>query len=194
MCLLKWSEGNNGCYTVSYIILTAVGRESRARGAKCCIPCLIYYTLAYLLSTESTVECSLRVTVIHFSSHVTRCHRNKECPTCRQKLVSKRSLRPDKNIDELISKLYPHRDIDMEVQVRKITQMREDLVLGGTCIWLHLCICSALIDVWSLSLELVHFCSFLVWSILVCTNWCVHVPVGVWVWECSVCCFRGSRC
>lgn len=28
---------------------------------------------------------------------------NKECPTCRKKLVSKRSLRPDPNFDCLIS-------------------------------------------------------------------------------------------
>lgn len=28
---------------------------------------------------------------------------NKECPTCRKKLVSKRSLRPDPNFDYLIS-------------------------------------------------------------------------------------------
>nr|4R8P_L Chain L, E3 ubiquitin-protein ligase RING2, Ubiquitin-conjugating enzyme E2 D3 [Homo sapiens]4R8P_N Chain N, E3 ubiquitin-protein ligase RING2, Ubiquitin-conjugating enzyme E2 D3 [Homo sapiens] len=32
---------------------------------------------------------------------------NKECPTCRKKLVSKRSLRPDPNFDALISKIYP---------------------------------------------------------------------------------------
>lgn len=38
------------------------------------------------------------------------CHRNKECPTCRKKLVSKRSLRPDPNFDALISKIYPSRD------------------------------------------------------------------------------------
>lgn len=35
---------------------------------------------------------------------------NKECPTCRKKLVSKRSLRPDPNFDLLISKIYPSRD------------------------------------------------------------------------------------
>ena len=31
---------------------------------------------------------------------------NKECPTCRKKLVSKRSLRADPNFDKLISKVY----------------------------------------------------------------------------------------
>ncbi|CAD7686221.1 unnamed protein product [Nyctereutes procyonoides] len=35
---------------------------------------------------------------------------NRECPTCRKKLVSKRSLRPDPNFDALISKIYPSRD------------------------------------------------------------------------------------
>lgn len=35
---------------------------------------------------------------------------NKECPTCRKKLVSKRSLRPDPNFDLLISKIYPSRE------------------------------------------------------------------------------------
>lgn len=35
---------------------------------------------------------------------------NKECPTCRKKLVSKRSLRPDPNFDMLIAKIYPCRD------------------------------------------------------------------------------------
>ena len=32
---------------------------------------------------------------------------NKECPTCRKKLISKRSLRADPNFDLLISKIYP---------------------------------------------------------------------------------------
>ncbi|XP_057622764.1 E3 ubiquitin-protein ligase RING2-like [Chionomys nivalis] len=35
---------------------------------------------------------------------------NKECPTCRKKLVSKRSLRPDPNFDALISIIYPSRE------------------------------------------------------------------------------------
>ncbi|KAH7949655.1 hypothetical protein HPB49_013286 [Dermacentor silvarum] len=33
-----------------------------------------------------------------------------ECPTCRKKLVSKRSLRADPNFDMLIAKIYPSRD------------------------------------------------------------------------------------
>lgn len=35
---------------------------------------------------------------------------NKECPTCRKKLVSKRSLRPDPNFDAIIAKIYPNRE------------------------------------------------------------------------------------
>ena len=35
---------------------------------------------------------------------------NKECPTCRKKLVSKRSLRPDPNFDQLVEKIFPNRD------------------------------------------------------------------------------------
>ncbi|XP_067946215.1 E3 ubiquitin-protein ligase RING2-A-like isoform X2 [Watersipora subatra] len=34
---------------------------------------------------------------------------NKECPTCRKKLVSRRSLRRDPTFDELIAKIYPNR-------------------------------------------------------------------------------------
>ncbi|KAI2796069.1 hypothetical protein BLOT_016081, partial [Blomia tropicalis] len=35
---------------------------------------------------------------------------NKECPTCRKKLVSKRCLRPDPNFDDLIKRIYPNRE------------------------------------------------------------------------------------
>lgn len=38
---------------------------------------------------------------------------NKECPTCRNKLVSKRSLRRDPNFDALISKICPSNDNDV---------------------------------------------------------------------------------
>ncbi|XP_067143964.1 E3 ubiquitin-protein ligase RING2-like [Centruroides vittatus] len=44
---------------------------------------------------------------------------NKECPTCRKKLVSKRSLRPDPNFDMLISKIYPSRD-EYEAQQERV--------------------------------------------------------------------------
>lgn len=48
---------------------------------------------------------------------------NKECPTCRKKLVSKRSLRPDPNFDLLISKIYPSRDEYEAHQERLLTKL-----------------------------------------------------------------------
>lgn len=41
---------------------------------------------------------------------------NKECPTCRKKLISKRSLRPDPNFDQLVSKLFPNKEEFEETQ------------------------------------------------------------------------------
>ena len=54
---------------------------------------------------------------------------NKECPTCRKKLVSKRALRPDPNFDELISKIYPNRedyDAQQERTLAKINKRNFD--------------------------------------------------------------------
>ncbi|XP_055586718.1 E3 ubiquitin-protein ligase RING1 isoform X2 [Uranotaenia lowii] len=50
---------------------------------------------------------------------------NKECPTCRKKLVSKRSLRPDPNFDLLISKIYPSRDEYEAHQERVLAQFNQ---------------------------------------------------------------------
>ncbi|KAL7290157.1 E3 ubiquitin-protein ligase RING1-like [Trichogramma pretiosum] len=44
---------------------------------------------------------------------------NKECPTCRKKLISKRSLRPDPNFDMLINKIYPSR-VDYEAHQEEV--------------------------------------------------------------------------
>ena len=49
---------------------------------------------------------------------------NKECPTCRKKLVSKRSLRPDPNFDALISKIYPSRDEYEAHQERVLAKLK----------------------------------------------------------------------
>lgn len=51
---------------------------------------------------------------------------NKECPTCRKKLVSKRSLRPDPNFDLLISKVYPSRDEYEAHQVRVLETLNKN--------------------------------------------------------------------
>lgn len=50
---------------------------------------------------------------------------NKECPTCRKKLVSKRSLRPDPNFDALISKIYPSREEYEEHQERVLAKLSQ---------------------------------------------------------------------
>lgn len=50
---------------------------------------------------------------------------NKECPTCRKKLVSKRSLRADPNFDLLISKIYPSRDEYEAHQVRVLEKLNK---------------------------------------------------------------------
>ncbi|CAI8026975.1 E3 ubiquitin-protein ligase RING2-A [Geodia barretti] len=52
---------------------------------------------------------------------------NKECPTCRKKLVSKRSLRSDPNFEALINKIYPDRE-GLNVQVEKYTPRRSQLI------------------------------------------------------------------
>lgn len=51
---------------------------------------------------------------------------NKECPTCRKKLVSKRSLRPDPNFDLLISKIYPCRDEYEAHQERVLAKLNKN--------------------------------------------------------------------
>lgn len=47
---------------------------------------------------------------------------NKECPTCRKKLISKRCLRRDQNIDALISKLFPVRNDHDDVLIPNRTK------------------------------------------------------------------------
>ena len=50
---------------------------------------------------------------------------NKECPTCRKKLISKRSLRPDPNFDALIAKIYPNRDEYEAHQERLLAKIKQ---------------------------------------------------------------------
>ena len=50
---------------------------------------------------------------------------NKECPTCRKKLVSKRSLRADPNFDALIAKIYPSRDEYEHYQERVLAKLNK---------------------------------------------------------------------
>ena len=48
---------------------------------------------------------------------------NKECPTCRKKLISKRCLRRDQNIDSLIAKLFPIRPDHDDVLINNRSRM-----------------------------------------------------------------------
>lgn len=50
---------------------------------------------------------------------------NKECPTCRKRLVSRRSLRHDPIFDALIAKLYPSRDEYEKHQTQLLTQVMQ---------------------------------------------------------------------
>jgi hypothetical protein len=64
--------------------------------------------LDILKSTMTTKECLHRF--CHDCIITALRAGNKECPTCRKKLVSKRSLRPDPNFDSIIAKIYPNRE------------------------------------------------------------------------------------
>lgn len=83
--------------------------------------------LDLLKNTMTTKECLHRFC----SECITTALRNgnKECPSCRKKLVSKRSLRADPNFDDLISKIYPSRedyDAQQERTLAKINKRNFD--------------------------------------------------------------------
>nr|6WI7_A Chain A, E3 ubiquitin-protein ligase RING2, Polycomb complex protein BMI-1 chimera [Homo sapiens]6WI8_A Chain A, E3 ubiquitin-protein ligase RING2,Polycomb complex protein BMI-1 chimera [Homo sapiens]6WI8_B Chain B, E3 ubiquitin-protein ligase RING2,Polycomb complex protein BMI-1 chimera [Homo sapiens] len=56
---------------------------------------------------------------------------NKECPTCRKKLVSKRSLRPDPNFDALISKIYPSMHRTTRIKITELNPHLMCVLCGG---------------------------------------------------------------
>ena len=55
---------------------------------------------------------------------------NKECPTCRKKLVSRRSLRPDPNFDALLAKIFPDRE-EYEEQQEKVRESTNTVGTDG---------------------------------------------------------------
>lgn len=75
--------------------------------------------LDMLTSTMTTKECLHRF--CHDCIITALRAGNKECPTCRKKLISKRSLRPDPNFDSLIEKIYPDRD-EYEAHQEKVLE------------------------------------------------------------------------
>ncbi len=56
---------------------------------------------------------------------------NKECPTCRKKLASKRSLRPDPNFDGIIAKIYPNREEYDAMHERVLEKLKFKKVLSN---------------------------------------------------------------
>lgn len=78
--------------------------------------------LDVLRNTMTTKECLHRFC----SECITTALRsgNKECPTCRKRLVSRRSLRHDPIFDALIAKLYPSR----EVYEKEQTELLEEVI------------------------------------------------------------------
>lgn len=56
---------------------------------------------------------------------------NKECPTCRKKLASKRSLRPDPNFDGIIAKIYPNREEYDAMHERVLEKLKFKKVLNN---------------------------------------------------------------
>ncbi|CAK5089361.1 unnamed protein product [Meloidogyne enterolobii] len=82
---------------------TKIKITSRTLSAELCCP----ICLDLLTCTMTTKECLHRFCSECITTALMR--GNKECPTCRKKIVSKRSLRPDPNFDFLISKIWPDR-------------------------------------------------------------------------------------
>jgi len=80
--------------------------------------------LEMLTSTMTTKECLHRFC----AECITTALRsgNKECPTCRKKLVSRRSLRPDPNFDALLSKIFPDRAEYEDQQQKALSILTEN--------------------------------------------------------------------
>jgi len=59
---------------------------------------------------------------------------NKECPTCRKKLVSKRSLRHDPNFDQLVSRIFPDREeyeLEQQNAMALASKKHSQLLMSG---------------------------------------------------------------
>ncbi|KAI1732349.1 zinc finger, c3HC4 type (RING finger) domain-containing protein [Ditylenchus destructor] len=89
---------------------TRIRMNNRTLSTELCCP----ICLDLLTGTMTTKECLHRFCSECINTALMR--GNKECPTCRKKIVSKRSLRPDPNFDSLISKIWPDRKQYEELQ------------------------------------------------------------------------------
>ncbi|MFH4976715.1 hypothetical protein AB6A40_003424 [Gnathostoma spinigerum] len=93
--------------------------STRLLSAELCCP----ICLDLLTTTMTTKECLHRFCNECITTALLR--GNKECPTCRKKLVSKRSLRPDPNFDALINKIWPDRQIYEQMQQKAMDMFHQ---------------------------------------------------------------------
>ncbi|VDM44311.1 unnamed protein product [Toxocara canis] len=93
--------------------------STRLLSAELCCP----ICLDLLTTTMTTKECLHRFCSECITTALLR--GNKECPTCRKKLVSKRSLRPDPNFDALINKIWPDRQIYEQMQQKAMDMFHQ---------------------------------------------------------------------
>jgi hypothetical protein len=69
---------------------------------------------------------------------------NKECPTCRKKLVSKRSLRPDPNFDALIAKVVIYSVLQNVYTCLRVALPAAEILLSDTVVFFNNALESAL--------------------------------------------------
>lgn len=98
---------------------TEIRISTRMLSSELCCP----ICLDLLTTTMTTKECLHRFCSECITTALLR--GNKECPTCRKKLVSKRSLRPDPNFDALINKIWPDRQIYEQMQQKAMEMFHQ---------------------------------------------------------------------
>ncbi|VDN05913.1 unnamed protein product [Thelazia callipaeda] len=98
---------------------TEIRISTRMLSSELCCP----ICLDLLTTTMTTKECLHRFCSECITTALLR--GNKECPTCRKKLVSKRSLRPDSNFDALINKIWPDRQIYEQMQQKAMDMFHQ---------------------------------------------------------------------
>ncbi|KAH7979054.1 hypothetical protein HPB49_007939 [Dermacentor silvarum] len=79
--------------------------------------------------TVATTGCLHRFCEECITTSLRKC--NKECPTCRRKLVSKRSLRRDYRMDAMIAALLPNHDEDGASPAERATASQGAQLRGG---------------------------------------------------------------
>uniref|UniRef100_A0A915EC14 RING-type E3 ubiquitin transferase n=1 Tax=Ditylenchus dipsaci TaxID=166011 RepID=A0A915EC14_9BILA len=104
---------------------TRISMNTRTLSAELSCP----ICLDLLTNTMTTKECLHRFCSECIKTALMR--GNKECPTCRKKIVSKRSLRPDPNFDFLINKIWPDRKHYEDMQAAETKTYHEQNKLAS---------------------------------------------------------------